>query len=152
MGRMSDLLDRSAEPELLVMSAQTFYLLVPHYPGERELAVFSADSTLFHFPYGERRVLVSQSWDFTAGPDPRVAGHLAHALARANRAFPDLSLDARDEAVLLVGGWRPPFVDELTSPSLSEPVTAGMRLVPGLFGFLLDLPALRRAFEVDSDR
>jgi hypothetical protein len=152
MSRMIDLVDPSAEPELLVMSAQTFYLLLPFFPGERELAVFSADSTLFHFPYGERRVLVSQSWDFTAGPDPRVADHLARALARANRAFPELSLDARDEAVLLVGGWRPPLVDELTSPSLSEPVTAGERVVPGFFGFLLDLPGLRRVFEVESDR
>jgi hypothetical protein len=152
MGRMIDLVDRSAEPELLVMSAQTFYLLLPFFPGERELAVFSADSTLFHFPYGKRSVLVSKSWDFTAGPDPRVASHLARALARANRAFPELSLNARDEAELLVGGWRPPLVDELTSPGLSEPVTAGERVVPGLFGFLLDLPGLRRAFEVDSDR
>jgi hypothetical protein len=54
--------------------------------------------------------------------------------------------------VLLVGGWRPPLVDELTSPSLSEPVTAGERVVPGFIGFLLDLPGLRRVFEVDSER
>jgi hypothetical protein len=145
--RMVNLLDPRAEPGLVVMSSQTFYLLLPFYPAERELAVFAQDSSIFHFPYGARQILVSGSWDFTAGPDVGAEDHLVGTLVRADAAFPDLSIGQRDEAALLVGGWRPPLIDELHSLSGPEPAVLDAPYVPGLFAFLLDLPALRRAFE-----
>lgn len=146
--QMVDVLDPSATPELIVMSAQTFYLLLPFYPGERERATESADGSLFHFPLGGRRVLVSEAWDFTAGPDPDGRSHLASALEKAARAFPELDLANKDRAVLLIGGWRPPLVDQLTSASAEgeDPFLVSRRSVRGLNAFLLDLPAFRNAF------
>jgi hypothetical protein len=142
---MIDVLDPAAEPELLIMSWQSFYLLLPFYPTERERAAFSADSTVFHFPYGARRVLVSRSWDLSAGGDGR-ADELVGMLETTAAAFPELELDEREDAVLLLGGWRPALVDQLSSSALTEPVTHGQRVVPGLVAFLLDVPALRRVF------
>jgi hypothetical protein len=147
VARMVAFLDPQAEPDLILMSSQTFYLLLPFYPSEREQAVFAPDGAVFHFPYGARRVLVSSAWDFTAGPDADAAGHLVGTIARADAAFPELSLGGREDALLLVGGWRPPLIDELHSLSGPEPAVLDAPYVPGLFAFLLDLPALRRAFE-----
>lgn len=147
-----DLLDPLGSPRLLVMSAQTFYLLLPFYPGEREAATGSEDGTLFHFALGERRVLVSEAWDFTAGIRPAEASglpttDLVLTLARAAEAFPDLGLDEADQAVLIIGGWRPPVVDAIVdlSQEAGRSFLAGVRSVPGLYAFLLDLPALREA-------
>jgi hypothetical protein len=142
---MIDVLDPAAEPELLIMSWQSFYLLLPFYPTERERAAFSADSTVFHFPYGDRRILVSRNWDLSGGDQDRESD-LVGMLENAATAFPELDLDRREDAVLLLGGWRPALVDQLTSSALVEPVTHAQRVVPGLVAFLLDLPALRRVF------
>lgn len=145
--RMVNVLDPEAEPGLVVMSSQTFYLLLPFYPREREQAVFAQDSSMFHFPYGARQILVSSAWDLTAGADVDAADHLVGTLDRAAVAFPDLSIGRRENAVLLVGGWRPPLIDELHSLTGPDPAVLDAPYVPGLFAFLLDLPALRRAFE-----
>ena len=69
-------------------------------------------------------------------------------LARAADAFPELGLDDAGQAVLLVGGWRPPVVDAIVTASeeAEQPFLAGVRSVPGLYAFLLDVPALPRAF------
>lgn len=144
-----DVLDPSASPELVVMSAQTFYLLLPFYPVEREAAVRSADGHLFHFRLGARRVLVSESWDFTAGPDRTVQSDLAGTLSAAARAFPELSLDQTAQAVLVIGGWRPPVVDRLVTASAegARPFLVSAQSVPGFYAFLLDVPAVREAFE-----
>lgn len=147
VARMVNFLDPQGEPALTLMSSQTFYLLLPFYPGEREGAVFAPDSSIFHFPYGSRRVLVSSAWDFTAGPDARATGHLVGTLAGADVAFPELSIGTHETAVLLVGGWRPPLIDELLSMSGADGAVLHATYVPGLFAFLIDLPALLRAFE-----
>ncbi|MEX2467923.1 MAG: glycosyltransferase family 39 protein [Gemmatimonadota bacterium] len=144
--QMIDLLDPQGTPELVVMSAQTFYLLLPLYPAERERAVRSDDGTLFHFAFGDRRVLVSEAWDFAAGADPSAPRHLAGTLQQASRAFPELGLAQFDQAALFVGGWRPPLVDQLTAASAREPFIVSQRSVPGLYAFLLDLPGLMRTF------
>lgn len=146
LARMVHLLDPSAEPRLVLMSQQTFYLLMPFYPAERESAVFSADSALFHFAFGDRTVLVSRAWDFTAGDDPADPDHLVGALSRAEEAFPALGLDRMEEAVVFVGGWRPALVDQLAARSAETPFVAASTSVPGLSAHRIDVPALHRAF------
>lgn len=141
-----DLLDPSASPELIVMGSQTFYLLLPLYPAEREAAVRSPDGSLFHFALGQRRVLVSEAWDLSAGPDHRSPNHLVAALDQAAAAFPKLGVEQAARATLLAGGWRPPLIDEIAAASAGSPFVLSQRSVPGLNAFLLDLPALRAAY------
>ncbi len=146
LAQIVDLLDPGEEPELMVMSMQTYYLLLPFYTREREQVVRSEDGRMFHFRFGERVVLVSESWNFTAGFDPTVASHLTGTLSRATEAFPNLGIQNMAQAVLLVGGWRPTLVDQLASASEREPFIVSRRNVPGLFAYLLDVPPLFDAF------
>ena len=48
--RLVDVLDPEGEPRIVVMGAETFYLLLPFYAVEREDGVFAPDSTLLEFP------------------------------------------------------------------------------------------------------
>lgn len=144
--QMIDLVDPSASPELIVMGSQTFYLLLPLYPTEREAAVQSPDGSLFHFALGQRRVLVAEEWDLGAGPDRRSPGHLVTVLERAAAAFPELALERAPRATLLAGGWRPPLIDQIAMANATSPFVLSQRSVPGLNAFLLDLPALRVAY------
>lgn len=146
LAELVDIMEPEGSPELIVMSAQTFYLLLPLYPSDRERATWSKDGTLFHFDFGRRRMLVSQSWDFTAGPDPKTRSHLVATLSEASQVFPDLGIQDMERAVLLAGGWRPALVDELAAASEREPFIVSQRSVPGLFAYLLDIPRLTEAF------
>lgn len=144
--QLADIIGPEGAPELIVMSAQTFYILLPLYPAERERATWADDDGLFHFAFGRRRVLVSRSWDFTAGPDPEARPHLVGTLSEANRAFPDLDIENMERAVLLVGGWRPALVDELAAASERDRFIVSQRNVPGLIAYLIDVPRLTDAF------
>ena len=148
IAQMSDILDPEGSPEVVVMSAQTFYLLLPLYPVERERAVRSGDGSIFHFPLGERTVLVSEAWDFTGGSDPNAPSHIAGVVSTAVRQFPELRLSETGQAVLVIGGWRPPVIDQLAAASARGPFLVSQRSVPGLYAFLLDLPGLWDAFGV----
>ncbi len=151
-------LDPSAEPELIVMSSQTFYLLLPFYPSDRESATFTPDGTSFHFQYGARRVLVSTAWDFTVREEsdgtrtPNQNGvfdaPLGGFLNAAHDAFPGLAMGERDEAVLLVGGWPPDFLGELQVLAGQADFVLSWQSVPGLFAFQIGLQPLREALGV----
>lgn len=146
LSRMIGTLDPEGEPELMIMSSQTFYLLLPFFPRERERADHSPDGEMFVFPYGTRWILVGEAWQLTADPHALRGDHLARILFEAGEIFPELRMEERERAVLLVGGWRPPLVDELTSPSMPEPIVLDWRYVPGLFSFVLDLTSIRRVW------
>jgi len=143
VARMFDVLDPDGTPELIVMSAQSFYLFVPFYAEEREHAVRSDDGRLFHFPLGQRSVLVSEAWDFTFGQELPDHTDLGSTLARAELAFPELGLSTHTQAVLWMGGWRPAVLDALVAASAERPFIVGQRSEPGIWAFLVDLPALR---------
>jgi hypothetical protein len=145
--RVVDVLDPEGEPHLVVMGAETFYLLLPFYAAEREDGVFSADSTLLEFPYGSRRVLVAWTWVLTAAADEDAPGHLATTLALAAADFPDLRLDVARDGVLLVGAGRGPLLlREIAARTGPEPIVLGERSVPGLSAYLFVPNALRDAF------
>lgn len=150
--RMVAALDPQAEPDLMIMSAQTFYLLLPFYASERNRAVFAPDSSAFHFPYGAREILTGWSWNLTAGPDPDAPDHLVGMLERADAEFPELGISDRRFAALFVGGWLPPLINELNHLSSAErPIIVSQQFTPGLFAFVLNLRALRAAFDESED-
>jgi len=156
--RMVAALDPTAEPELIVMSSQTFYLLLPFYPSERESASFTSDEASFHFQYGERRILVSTAWDFTVREDadgtrrPNQNGvfdaPIGSFLEAADDAFPGLAMGERDDAVLLVGGWPPDFLGELQTLAEQADFVRSWQSVPGLFAFQIGLQPLGEALEI----
>lgn len=151
LGTVVGALDPRAEPDLIVMSAQTFYLLTPFYAADREGATYSTDSTAFHFPYGRRHVLVSTAWDFSVSdpgaPEPPPPGDLEPFLATAEESFPDLAVTERNRAVILVGGWRPPFVDRLGAASSRHPFIRSVLNVPGLYAFDVDPGEMMEALD-----
>ncbi|MBT8488258.1 MAG: glycosyltransferase family 39 protein, partial [Gemmatimonadetes bacterium] len=131
-------LDPAADPELMVMSDQTFNLLLPFYPAEREQAVFSADSSSFHFPYGERRILVSRTWAFLSLADGRPNTDLQSFLQRSDDDFEELGLRSRDRIMFVDGGWGLPVAVQIQQVAASgSPLVASSRVVPGLHSFVL---------------
>ena len=141
--QMVGALDPVEGPPVLVMSAQTFYLLLPFYVQDRESAVFSADSSAFRFAYGDRQVLASAAWDFSTRPGVPATVGLGDFLQTAEFAFPELGLDGTLDAMLLIGGWRPPFVREFGALAEEHDFVRAGNSVPGLFGFIVDVPPLR---------
>jgi hypothetical protein len=145
LATMTDVIDPEGRPELVLMSAETFYLLVPFYPREREQAAFSADSALFRFPFGRRTMVATAAWEFAPASGAGTGGSLGEVLGVADRAFPEVDLARDSLAVLLVGGWSAPLVRELTELSREHPFLRARREVPGLVALLLDVDAYRAA-------
>ena len=92
-------LDPAGEPRLVVMTEQTYNVLMPLYASQRQDLELSPDSTLFHFRYGNRDAVVERRWDWTGVP------HVADVLRRIPEAFPGLSWDGSETVLLLAGGW-----------------------------------------------
>jgi hypothetical protein len=160
LGEVIDLLDPAAAPELVVVSEQTFYLLMPFWAREREAATFSADSSAFHFPWGARHVLASDAWDFTVRTEDGAEGvhtadgvfaaHIGRFLQSAAVSFPGLMLGNQDEALLAVGGWRPVFVNQLHAIDGERPLIRSSREVPGMHAFVVGLAPLAEALGMRS--
>ena len=144
---MVDVIDPEGRPELVLMSGETFYLLLPFFPREREQAAFTADSALFRFQLGERKVVVSEAWAFSAGSGAPDAADLGKVLNTAAGIFADVDLARDSVALLLVGGWRAPLVRQLTEQSRRNGFLLERREIPGLAALLLDVESYRRASE-----
>ena len=139
---MADLLDPEGAPRLWVMDQQTYYLLLPFYFTERKEARSGPDDTFFHFRYGERDVVVVQSWFLTAGADgAQDDSNLRSLTDRVDRSDLLLGMGSAGEAQVVVGGWRSEVMDQLLALEDSAVVT-NHRLVPGLFAFLVDMEQL----------
>ena len=139
---MVDLLDPEGAPRLWVMDQQTYYLLLPFYFMERQEARSGPDDTFFHFRYGERDVVVVQSWFLMAGANgAQDDSNLRSLTDRVDRSDLFLGMGSAREAQVLVGGWRSEVMDQLLALEDSGVVT-NHRLVPGLFAFLVDMERL----------
>jgi len=132
-----DVLDPEGSPRVLLMDLQTYYLLLPFYHTDRGVADLDDGGSFFHFRYGVRDVVVTRSWLATLGEGAAASGDLRALIRRVSRTAPELGLASGGQAVVLVGGWRPPVVDSLLALG-GEGGVAGRRIVPGLFAFLVD--------------
>jgi len=86
-------------PELIVMTQQSYNVLMPLYPRERESAATSSDGTLSHFRYGSRDIVVLGRWDWSG------VGELARVLDRLPEALPWLARDPAEAILVVAGGW-----------------------------------------------
>jgi hypothetical protein len=145
MATMRDLLDPEDRPPL-VMSRQTFHLLVPLLPPAWERATYAADSSMSHFRWGERDVLTGWGWDLRAvevqGGD---TSNLLDLLQWAENELPVSELSGSATALVMAGGWDVPVVRDLVALTGAEPLVLYVRQVPGLVALLVDVDAYRRA-------
>ena len=104
LAALSDILDPGSPPRLVVMSFETFRLLVPLYALERQDARLSPDRAFAHFRWGARDVIVLPGLDIAARPDQmNQPNHVVTATHRAAAGF-GVALPSGGEPVLVLSG------------------------------------------------
>lgn len=145
LAAMADVLDPQERPELVLMSTETYFLLVPLFKAEREMAAESRDGG-FRFSWGARKVVVLPGRDFAALPNE--LGRPNHVYTAAQRAEADFGVHAPsngDPVLVLAGGWRSQGVQDLVELSRRFGSFGTTTSVPGLIALSLDLDAYGRA-------
>ena len=140
---MADLLDPEGAPRLWVMDQQTYYLLLPFYFTERQEARSGPDDTFFHFRYGERDVVVVQSWFLTAGADGAQDDQQPEVFERSGGPLRSLSghgIGAGRRRWSWVAGGPRSWINFW--PSRTRRWSRTIAWVPGLFAFLVDMEQL----------
>jgi hypothetical protein len=144
---MGAALDPLAAPRMVVMSRETFRLLLPLYFEERQTGRTSADGSFLHFRWGTRDVVVLPGLDVAARRDQmEQPNHLWSGTRRAAAEL-DVALPENGEPVLVLSGsWRQGVFD-LAELARQEGLGGETHLVPGLISVSLDLAAYGRALE-----
>lgn len=117
-------MDPEGEPETIVMTEQTYNVLMPLYAGERDDLAFSADSTLFSLDYGAREIVVFRTWDWAGVED------LARRLQRIPGAHPSIEWEGESMLLLVVGGWGSEILPHMVRLT-GEGVIREMTVAPG---------------------
>lgn len=86
-------------PHLVLMSFQTFNLLMPLYARERQEIAASSPPDLLSFSYGSRDVIVSGKWDWDGWNEVR------EVVRTLPTRLPTVAPDRPDRVLLLAGGW-----------------------------------------------
>jgi hypothetical protein len=138
-------LDPGRPPRLVVMSVETYRLLLPLFSRERQQARASADGSAMSFRWGERDVIVLPGLDLSVRRDQLDRPN--HLWTGTRRAAADLgvALPPDGEQVLILSGdWRASVFD-LAELARQEGLSGETQLVPGLVAIALDLNAYGRA-------
>ena len=141
-------------PGLVLMSHQSYYLLMPLYHRDRQHATWSEDRKVMHFRWGKRDVLVWQWWEFTADLD-RVGevDSLYSSIKRTDELMPEMGLAGNRKVVVPFGGWS--GVTPSTLLDMDSSLPAEKRVVvqhAGIKGFHvleLDVPAYLASVEAE---
>jgi hypothetical protein len=138
-------LDPGRPPRLVVMSVETYRLLLPLYATDRQQARASADGSATSFRWGERDVLVLPGLDLSVRRDQMERPN--HLWTGTRRAAAELGLDLpRDgeQVLVLSGDWRGSVFD-LAELARQEGLSGETQIVPGLVAISLDLNAYGQA-------
>lgn len=100
-------MDRETGPRIILSGEQTYHLLSPLYPADREELAFSADSSLFHFSYGRRDIVVARTWDWAGAED------VLRVLESLPEKLPALGSSGESEVLVLAGGWGSGFLTDV---------------------------------------
>lgn len=117
-------MDPEGEPETIVMTEQTYNVLMPLYAGDRDHLAFSADSTLFSLDYGTREIVVFRTWDWAGVED------LARRVQRIAGAHPAIEWEGESTLLLVVGGWGSTILPHMVRLT-GEGVIREMTVAPG---------------------
>lgn len=117
-------MDPEGEPKTIVMTEQTYNVLMPLYAGERDDMELSADSTLFRFGYGSREIVVFRTWDWGGVED------LARRLDGISDSFPSVDWDGESPVLVVVGGWGSALLPHMIRLA-HEGVITEMTAAPG---------------------
>jgi len=149
---MSQVLDPSTPPRLVVMSNETYELLTPLYAVERESAEGSPDGQFLGFRWGSRDVIVLPSRDFASKPEEvQRANHLYTGTLAAAAELGVRPPGAGDDTVLVLsGGWRSQGLEDLVELARRVGPLGTTTSVPGLVGLYLDFGAYGRALDLPS--
>jgi hypothetical protein len=116
-------LDPAAEPRTILMSQQTYNVLMPLYASAHQEAGTAPDlQHMFSFPYGERTIFVAPQWDWDGG---------INDVLRLTPFLPgDSAADAGDRTILLLaGGWGSGFFSDLPELAREGAVLGDSRAV-----------------------
>ena len=91
-------MDPESGPSTILMTEQSYNLLMPLYADQREDARTSADGTVFGFPYGSRTIVVAKKWDWDTSED------VARTLSTGS-SVPGLPVSSDDPILVVAGGW-----------------------------------------------
>lgn len=117
-------LDPEGEPKTIVMTDQTYNVLMPLYAGERADMELSADSTLFRFSYGSREIVVFRTWDWGGVED------LARRLEGIPGSLPSIDWDGESPVLVVVGGWGSTLLPHMLRLA-REGIVTEMSAAPG---------------------
>ena len=142
---MAEALDSQSPPLVVVMSVETYRLLLPLYPAERQRARTSPDRIFSHFRWGIRDVIVLPGLDVSVLREQiEQPNHLYGGTRRAAREL-GVVLPANGEPVLLLSGaWRRSVFD-LADLAREKGLAAPTQMAPSLIAITLDLEAYGRA-------
>ena len=91
-------LDTDVGPPTILMTEQSYNLLVPLYADRRQDARSVPDSSVSAFSYGARTIVVARRWDWED------LGQLERTFADAERV-PGLATESEDTVLVVAGGW-----------------------------------------------
>ena len=142
---MSEVLDPQAEPSLVFMSAETYYMLSPLFALDRQTARRSRDGMLTHVDWGSRDLFMLHHRDFASLPGQvGLPHHLYTAARKASEEFLDAPRSDGEPVLVLAGGWRSQGMEDLVGLSRDFESLGTTISVPGLIALSLDLDAYIR--------
>jgi hypothetical protein len=142
---LDEYLDPSAEPRIVLMSFQTYTLLMPLYASERQDLTAASPPDIISFSYGSRDIVTVGQWDW-AGWE-----HVRDVVRSLPARVPEVTPDLPDRLLLLAGGWESTLFVDAPDASVADAVidsatvSSTDRRVPPtvrLIAFVLDGEAL----------
>ncbi len=144
LAKIQPLLDDPESADVVIMSLQSYYLLLPLYVVERSSSEHSPDSSFFFFTWRSRTVLVVNSWNLSVRPEDRgESRHLYTFVNNVDRHMPGLRLGEQDSVLMIFGGWSPETPDLLQRADerlpASDRLISRTESVAGLTALIMDI-------------
>ncbi|MDH3206494.1 MAG: hypothetical protein OEO79_07775 [Gemmatimonadota bacterium] len=146
MPAMAEVLDPQTTPQLVLISTETYRVLIPLFFRERQSAETSRNGLFSHFRWGERDVIVMPGRDFASLPSQLdLPNHLYQGMRTAEEDF-GLAPPRNGEAFLvLAGGYASRGMTDLVDLARQVESLGTTTSVPGLIAASVDAEAYLRA-------
>ncbi len=144
--RMLPVLSQGDESGIMLLTAQSYYTLVPLFRAELGAMVRSPDGSYFHFRWGDRDVVVLNSWRLSVRTsDIGKKSHLHTIVQKIDREKPRLGLGGQSKVLMILAGWSNETLQLLRQANAKQPAESRLisnwRAVPGLYAFDFNLAA-----------